>query len=87
MEDPTSGVDIGARYAIYDLIRDHAKTGAGFVICSSDIEDLVAVCDRVIALVNGRIIEELSGAEITEAAILRAISASADSAMQAAPAA
>jgi ribose transport system ATP-binding protein len=80
MEDPTSGVDIGARYAIYDLIRDHAKTGAGFVICSSDIEDLVAVCDRVIALVNGQIVEELSGSEITEAAVLRAISASASAA-------
>jgi ribose transport system ATP-binding protein len=80
MEDPTSGVDIGARYAIYDLIRDHAKTGAGFVICSSDIEDLVAACDRVIALVNGQIVEELTGAEITETAILRAISATASAA-------
>lgn len=77
MDDPTSGVDIGARYAIYDLIRAHARTGAGFVICSSDIEDLVAVCDRVLALVGGGIAEELEGAAISESELLRAISGSA----------
>ncbi len=78
MDDPTSGVDIGARYAIYELIRAHAGTGAGFVICSSDIEDLVGVCDRVLALVDGRVVEELEGHAITEGEVLRAISAASD---------
>jgi ribose transport system ATP-binding protein len=77
MDDPTSGVDIGARYAIYDLIREHARGGAGFVICSSDIEDLVSACDRVIALVDGHLAEELHGTAITESELLRAISGSA----------
>ena len=86
MEDPTSGVDIGARYAIYDLVREHARTGAGFVVCSSDMEDLVGVCDRVLALVNGQLVEELRGAEITESNLLRAISASADLALGLQPA-
>lgn len=76
MEDPTSGVDIGARSAIYDLVRRYAQTGTGFVICSSDIEDLVSVCDRVLALVDGLIVEELRGAAISESEVLRAISAS-----------
>jgi ribose transport system ATP-binding protein len=77
MEDPTSGVDIGARNAIYDLIRKYAQTGTGFVICSSDTEDLVSVCDRVLALVNGQVVEELHGSTISEGEVLRAISGSA----------
>jgi ribose transport system ATP-binding protein len=77
MDDPTSGVDIGARHAIYDVIRDHAETGAGFVVCSSDIEDFVGVCDRVIALVEGRVAEELRGEQVRESEVLRAISGSA----------
>jgi ribose transport system ATP-binding protein len=76
MEDPTSGVDIGARNAIYELIRGYAQTGTGFVICSSDTEDLVSVCDRVLALVDGQIVEELHGSAISEAEVLRAISGS-----------
>jgi ribose transport system ATP-binding protein len=78
MEDPTSGVDIGARNAIYELIRKYAQAGTGFVICSSDTEDLVSVCDRVIALVDGRISEELHGSMITEGEVLRAISGSVE---------
>lgn len=77
MEDPTSGVDIGARNAIYELIRRYAGSGTGFVICSSDTEDLVSVCDRVLALVDGRIVEELHGSAISEGEVLRAISGSA----------
>ena len=76
MEDPTSGVDIGARNAIYDLIRMYAQAGTGFVICSSDTEDLVSVCDRVLALVDGKIVEELHGTAISESEVLRAISGS-----------
>ncbi len=77
MDDPTSGVDIGARHAIYEVIRDYAETGAGFVVCSSDIEDFVGVCDRVIALVEGRVAEELQGEAVRESEVLRAISGSA----------
>jgi ribose transport system ATP-binding protein len=77
MEDPTSGVDIGARNAIYDLIRRYAGSGTGFVICSSDTEDLVSACDRVLALADGRIVEELHGSAISEGEVLRAISGSA----------
>lgn len=78
MDDPTSGVDIGARHAIYDVVRAHADTGAGFVICSSDMEDFVGVCDRVIALVEGRIAEELYGEAVNERELLRAISGAGD---------
>ena len=55
IEDPTSGVDIGARQAIYDLVRHQASAGVSFVVCSSDPDDLLAVCDRVLVLNEGRI--------------------------------
>jgi ribose transport system ATP-binding protein len=74
MDDPTSGVDIGARHAIYDVVREFAKTGCGFVVCSSDMEDFVGVCDRVVVLVEGRVAEELYGEAVTERELLRAIS-------------
>ena len=61
IDDPTSGVDIGARRAIYDLIRDQAAAGVSFIVCSSDQDDLLAVCDRVLVLSEGEIAEELTG--------------------------
>jgi ribose transport system ATP-binding protein len=78
LDDPTSGVDIGARHAIYDLVRAQSQRGVATVICSADLEDLVGVCDRVIALVRGRVATTLSGAQITEPAVLEAILRSAD---------
>ncbi len=77
MDDPTSGVDIGARHAIYDVIRDYARTGAGFVVCSSDMEDFVGVCDRVLVLVEGRIVAELGGEDVQESKLLGAATAAA----------
>jgi ribose transport system ATP-binding protein len=72
IEDPTSGVDIGARTAIYGLIRAQAEEGRSFIVCSSDFEDLIAVCHRVLVLNDGRIVEELKGADIEESRLLMA---------------
>ncbi|HVX19792.1 MAG TPA: sugar ABC transporter ATP-binding protein [Acidimicrobiales bacterium] len=66
LEDPTSGVDIGARRVIYELIREAAATGKAFVLCSSDVDDLAAVCDRVVVLRDGRCAAELAGDEIND---------------------
>jgi ribose transport system ATP-binding protein len=74
MDDPTSGVDIGARHAIYEVIRAYAAAGVGFVICSSDMEDFVGVCDRVLCLVGGTVVAELEREHIQEGELLRAIS-------------
>jgi ribose transport system ATP-binding protein len=80
LDDPTSGVDIGARHAIYDLVRERTAQGVSVVICSSDIEDLVGVCDRVVTLVAGRVTGSLTGDQITEEALLDAILRGADEA-------
>jgi ribose transport system ATP-binding protein len=65
LDDPTAGIDVGARRTVYDVIRGRAASGTAFVVCSSDQEDLVELCDRVLVLRDGRIHHELSGEEIT----------------------
>ncbi len=73
LDDPTTGVDVGARSRIYSLIREQADAGLPILVASSDVEDLVALCDRVLVLSNGRIIEELVGGEISEARLLESL--------------
>jgi len=73
VDDPTSGVDVGARQAIYDLIREEAARGIAFVVCSSDSDDLCAVCDRVLVLHEGRFTAELTGSDIEESNLLLAM--------------
>jgi ribose transport system ATP-binding protein len=75
LEDPTSGVDVGARQQIYELLFAQRARGVGILLCSSDTEDLVSVCDRVLCLVDGKIAAELRGSAITEAGLLAAIAA------------
>ncbi len=71
LDEPTSGVDVGAREAIYELIRNEAASGKAFIVCSSDTEDLLAVCTRVIVLDSGLIKAELAGAEVDESRIVQ----------------
>lgn len=74
LDDPTSGVDVGARAGMYTLIRDLADRGVAVVIASSDVEDLVHLCDRVHVLVHGRISAEFAGPALTEQALTYAMS-------------
>jgi len=67
LHEPTQGIDIGARQAIYRLIEKTVKELGMTVICSSsDYEQLEQICDRVLIFVQGRIVSELVGAEITK---------------------
>jgi ribose transport system ATP-binding protein len=60
LDDPTQAVDVGARAAVLEATRQAAVDGAAVVLCSSEVEDLAAVCDRVLVLQRGRIARELS---------------------------
>lgn len=73
LQDPTSGVDVGARQSIYQLVRDLAATGTPSVVCSADLDDLVGMADRVLVLVDGVVVEELEGDAVTEAGLLAAM--------------
>ena len=69
-DEPTRGIDVGAKSEIYSLIRRLAENGAGIFIISSEVEELVDVCDRVYVLRQGRIVNELDRESISKEAIL-----------------
>jgi ABC-type sugar transport system ATPase subunit len=69
-DEPAIGVDVGAKREIYSLVAGLAERGAGVIVISSEVEEIVGLCQRVIVLREGRFAGELAGAEISEAAIL-----------------
>ena len=71
--EPTAGVDVGTRQAIYEFIAERARAGLSLVVSSSDTGDLLAICTRVLVMCNGRVTRELAGDEITEQALLNAM--------------
>lgn len=75
-DEPTQGVDVGARAEIYRILREVSQTGVPVVVCSSDAKELEGLCDRVIVMSRGHVVAQLVGAEITEEQIVRAAVAS-----------
>ena len=71
--EPTAGVDVGTRQAIYEFIAERARAGLSLVVSSSDTGDLLAICTRVLVMCNGRVTRELAGDEITEQTLLNAM--------------
>ena len=72
-EEPTQGVDVGARAEIYRILRQVADSGAGVIIVSSDIRELEGLCDRVVVFSAGHAVTELRGGEVREDAIAHAM--------------
>ncbi len=70
--EPTAGVDIANRIALYELIAQQAEKGLGVIVASSDVGDLHAMCTRIVVLRDGVIVRELHGS-VTEAALHHAI--------------
>jgi ribose transport system ATP-binding protein len=65
LDDPTRGVDVGARAELYALLRDAVEEGASALIVCSELEELARVSDRVLVLDRGRIVAELNGPELS----------------------
>jgi ABC-type sugar transport system ATPase subunit/ribose/xylose/arabinose/galactoside ABC-type transport system permease subunit len=70
-EEPTAGVDVGARAEIYRILREVADRGAPVVIVSSDMIELEGLCDRVVVFSRGHVVGELAGSDVTEERIGR----------------
>jgi ribose transport system ATP-binding protein len=72
-DEPTQGVDVGARLDIYDALRQRAAEGVAVVVKSSDHIELSGLCDRVIVMSRGRIVDEIAKADLDEQRIISAI--------------
>jgi ribose transport system ATP-binding protein len=70
LDEPTRGVDVGAKAEIHRILRDLANRGVGVVVISSDLPELIGVCDRVLVVREGRIVGEVSGEDMREDRII-----------------
>jgi ribose transport system ATP-binding protein len=64
LEDPTAGVDVGAKADIYGLLEEFADEGAGIVVVSSDFEEIARICGRALVFVGGRCVQEVSAGDL-----------------------
>ena len=74
IDEPTKGIDIGARMSIYQIMDQLTRSGIGIVMLTSDMVELIGLSDRTLVLYEGRIVRELSRAEITEEKVMKAAS-------------
>jgi ribose transport system ATP-binding protein len=72
-EEPTQGVDVAARFDIYDALREKANEGVATIVKSSDPLELAGLCDRVVVMSRGRIVDEIQGDDLGERRIVEAI--------------
>ncbi|MEO0496161.1 MAG: sugar ABC transporter ATP-binding protein, partial [Pseudomonadota bacterium] len=74
-EDPTAGVDVGAKAEIYSLLFDALGRGMGVLVVSTDFEEVANICHRAIVFSRGRVVEELEGVSLSTETLIQAASA------------
>jgi ABC-type sugar transport system ATPase subunit len=84
LHDPTAGVDVGARAEIHQRVRELAAAGNAVVLVTTDLSELVELSDRVLAFDRGYVVEELTGDDISENAVLAAMTKGTPTALPAA---
>ncbi|MBP5605138.1 MAG: sugar ABC transporter ATP-binding protein [Ruminiclostridium sp.] len=70
MDEPTRGIDVGAKYEIYCLINEMVSNGKSVVMISSELPELLGMCDRIYVMNEGRLLAEVSAAEATQESIM-----------------
>ena len=70
MDNPTQGIDVGAKFAIYDLINRIAKRGKGIIVFTNEYPEMMQVADRVLVMYKGRIVKDLGRDEMTESLVM-----------------
>jgi ABC-type sugar transport system ATPase subunit len=71
LDEPTKGVDVGAKFEIHEIIRREAARGAGCLVVSSDLPEVLALADRILVMREGRIQGQLEGIDATEESVMR----------------
>jgi ABC-type sugar transport system ATPase subunit len=80
LDEPTRGVDVGAKAEIYELIDRAAAQGTAVLVASSELEELLWICNRIAVMNHGRVVEVLDRSEATKERIMTASAGTADSA-------
>jgi putative multiple sugar transport system ATP-binding protein len=73
LDEPTRGIDVGAKYEIYCIINELAEAGRGVIVISSELPELLGICDRICVMDDGAFVGEFTAAEATQEKIMRAI--------------
>ena len=73
LDEPTRGIDVGAKYEIYCVINELAKSGKAVIVISSEMQEVIGTCDRVYVINEGRIAGELTKEEVTQERIMKCI--------------
>jgi putative multiple sugar transport system ATP-binding protein len=73
LDEPTRGIDVGAKYEVYTIINKLADEGKGILVISSEMPELLGICDRIYVMNEGRIVGEMAGSEASQEKIMRAI--------------
>jgi ABC-type sugar transport system ATPase subunit len=71
VDEPTRGVDVGAKQEIHDLLREQARRGTAVIVISSDLPEVLALADRIVVLREGRVTATLPGPGATEEQVMR----------------
>jgi len=70
LDEPTRGIDIGAKVAVHRMISDLAASGLGIILISSDLPEILAMSDRILVLHEGRITAEIAHQDATEERVM-----------------
>ena len=71
LDEPTKGIDVGAKAEIYQMVCDLAKKGLGVIFISSDLPEVLNVCDKVVVMHEGKVTGELGKNELSEELIMQ----------------
>ena len=85
LDEPTKGVDVGAKFEIHEIVRREASRGAACLVASSDLPEVLALCDRIIVMREGHIQGQLTAADATEEAVMRLATHESSAARSSAP--
>lgn len=72
LDEPTRGVDVGAKYEIYSILEDQVKNSKGVFVISSELNEIMGLCDRILVIRKGRIMKEFNYTEFEKNALLEA---------------
>jgi ABC-type sugar transport system ATPase subunit len=72
LDDPTRGIDVGAKAELYKIIDELCRDGMGIIVTSSELPELLKLCDRILVLCEGRLTGEFARGQYSEQAIMEA---------------